>query len=96
MNKPHVHAELIKQWADGAVIEVYYLQDRRWRVVRSPSWYSGNEYRVKPEPREYWIIASNENDQVSIYLNHDEAKTYIKGYESTCSIVHVREVMEDE
>jgi hypothetical protein len=33
--KPHVHAEAIKAWADGA---------------DSPSWFVGNQYRVKHEP----------------------------------------------
>lgn len=49
-NKPHVHAELIKAWADGAEIE--YLHDGiSWRtILNNPSWASGVKYRIKPQP----------------------------------------------
>ncbi len=46
--KPHVHAELIKAWADGAVIE--YYKDGKWcRPMLGPSWSEGTKYRIKPE-----------------------------------------------
>lgn len=49
--KPRPHAELIKAWADGAVIQ--YLDDSgNWEDVfgNSPTWGSANKYRIKPEP----------------------------------------------
>ena len=49
---PHVHCDLIKQWADGAVIE-YMDYDRFWSLARTPRWALHVEYRVKPaEPVE--------------------------------------------
>ena len=51
MNKPHKHAEVIKAWADGAVI-----QNRRgaldsWLEVSDPRWLPYHEYRVKPKDK---------------------------------------------
>ena len=50
MKTPHVHAELIKAWADGFEIEAYQ-GGGLWKHVLSPSWGSGTTYRIKPEPR---------------------------------------------
>lgn len=52
----HKHAELIKAWADGAVIEQRFT-DRNfnynnWESVKNPIWHDcGCEYRIKPEPK---------------------------------------------
>lgn len=46
-NKPHIHAEYIKAWADGAEIET--ISEGNWRLVQYPMWYIGNVYRIKPE-----------------------------------------------
>ena len=43
MKTPHVHATIIKAWADGAQIEV--------RVNDAKPWYPEDQYRVKPEPK---------------------------------------------
>jgi hypothetical protein len=53
--KPHKHAELIKAWADGAVIEARYLKATGWtdwkEEVGGFIWYfEGAKYRIKPEP----------------------------------------------
>ena len=47
--KTHKHAELIKQWADGAEIEVHYKSLNKWYVVNDPAWNSDFEFRVKPK-----------------------------------------------
>jgi hypothetical protein len=47
--KPHKHAELIKQWADGAVIEACVGPDE-WEVEECPDWHPLVAYRIKPEP----------------------------------------------
>lgn len=47
MNTPHKHAELIKAWADGALIQGKY--NGVWvDCTRTPVW-NLDEYRVKPE-----------------------------------------------
>ena len=44
--KPHVHAELIKAWADGAKIQVKDLEGK-WTDV-DPMWHEDSKYRIKP------------------------------------------------
>lgn len=46
-NKPHVHAEFIKAWADGATIQ-YWSND--WYDCPHPKWEEQAKYRIKPEP----------------------------------------------
>jgi hypothetical protein len=47
--KAHKHAELIKGWADGAVIEFRDERTDSWRPCPAPSWYATDQYRIKPE-----------------------------------------------
>lgn len=68
--KPHKHAELIKQWADGADIQL--LDDNgTWMDFRegdTPAWNPTYQYRVKPKPdvveefsvyrNAYWALES--------------------------------------
>ena len=47
-NVPHVHAELIKAWADGANIE-YFSTANQWEPMFSNmGWYDFIDYRLKP------------------------------------------------
>ncbi len=50
---PHPHAELIKQWADGATIQFYNTYKQEWVDCAGyqPMWDAGVKYRVKPEPK---------------------------------------------
>ena len=45
-NPPHVHAEFIKAWADGAVIQLGTGRD--WQDLVHPSWDVDLVYRIKP------------------------------------------------
>lgn len=47
-NPPHKHAELIKAWADGAIIQ--YLDGDFWEDVvhNTPYWDKNTQYRIKP------------------------------------------------
>ncbi len=51
--KPHVHAELIKAWADGA--EIQFRRGIHWYDVQpigcQPLWGESTEYRIKPEEK---------------------------------------------
>ena len=50
MKTPHKHCELIKAWADGALIEARQGSTTTWVTVKMPMW-DGHEYRIKPEPK---------------------------------------------
>jgi hypothetical protein len=47
--KPHVHAEVIKAWADGAEIEYRTAGHSNWEIVTNPFWNPDKQYRVKPK-----------------------------------------------
>ena len=49
-NKPHVHSEVIKAWADGAEIEYRHDSTHEWRTSDCPQWRLYTEYRIKPQP----------------------------------------------
>jgi hypothetical protein len=48
--KPHKHAELIKAWADGAEIEMYFPFHDKWEVTKTPFWDWDCTFRIKPKP----------------------------------------------
>lgn len=53
---PHVHAECIKAWADGAKIEYKNNYCGGWLDCKTaPMWSPGCDYRVKPEPKPDFI-----------------------------------------
>jgi hypothetical protein len=47
----HKHADLIKQWADGAQIQHHHQFEDRWDDVDNPRWLDDHNYRIKPEPK---------------------------------------------
>jgi len=51
--KPHVHAELIKMWADDPTIKFQYYNTgaEDWIDVNTgePTWHTNTKYRVKPK-----------------------------------------------
>ena len=50
MKTPHKHAELIKEWADGATIQFRFVGED-WATLKSPFWDAKDgEYRIKPKP----------------------------------------------
>lgn len=55
--RPHVHAELIKAWADGEKIQfkcpsptAFSKSSGEWIDTDVPEWLEYCEYRIKPEP----------------------------------------------
>ena len=55
-NKPHKHAELIKKWADGAIIQYRCTIFGSWATCdqNRPSWDEQVEYRIKPTIVKKW------------------------------------------
>ncbi len=50
MNKPRKHVEVIKAWADGAVIQSRADGFDDWYDIEYPGWYPNHQYRIKPQP----------------------------------------------
>lgn len=49
--KPHKHADLIKAWADGAVIQCQEPDGTWFDCKFTPRWGENTNYRIKPEPK---------------------------------------------
>jgi hypothetical protein len=49
MNKPHKHAEVIKAWADGAMVQLRTDAGMEWTDIKDPSFCEDYQYRIKPE-----------------------------------------------
>lgn len=47
---PHVHAEVIKAWADGAQVQFQFYATKEWGDDIAPQFHVERQYRVKPEP----------------------------------------------
>lgn len=79
--KPHVHAEVIKAWADGAEIEWRCEDTHNWTSTDKPSWNKYTQYRVKPQPvvKYHGIMQGTDGHE---HMNHNT------GYHAESS--HVR------
>ncbi len=54
---PHVHAEVIKEWADGKPVEWRENPSADWQLTEKPSFVEDYEYRIKPgEVVDYAVV----------------------------------------
>ena len=70
----HKHCELIKAWANGAIIQHRHPITKEWIDwihIYGPAW-TEDEYRIKPEPKPESIKGN-----MYIYNNPSEGKTWI-------------------
>ena len=52
--KQHIHAKLIKAWADGADIQIFtYGHTYDWVDCKRPTWNEKHLFRIKPKEREW-------------------------------------------
>jgi len=57
---PHVHAEVIKAWADGKPVEWRKNPCEDWRLIENPRFLKEHFYRIKPEEVvDYTIVLSD-------------------------------------
>jgi hypothetical protein len=77
--KPHIHAEVIKAWADGAEIEMASKSTNdTWIRVSTPNWGITRKYRVKPHDP----IMSSYLDFINSYLNPEDYEIFEAGWEA--------------
>jgi hypothetical protein len=72
---PHVHAEAIKAWADGAAIQYRNISGSTWFDIGGdgPAWNLNWEYRVKPE-KVYPVTQMNDGAVCSAYYSGGSVK----------------------
>ena len=87
MKTPHKHAELIKAWADGALIECLVQPSNTWELRVQPTWSIDATYRIKPEPKHdvatYFRTGNISREMVSLgasvgVINTDRQRANLK------------------
>jgi hypothetical protein len=77
---------VMQAFDDGKVIQ--FKGDLGTWQDCNPSWnWSEYEYRVKPEPREWWIVSW------SVFSNRNDAEEYVACRTEPKEIIRVREVL---
>ena len=71
MGTKHIHAEVIKAWADGAEIEFRFSRDGLWNPCKNncPGWLEETQYRVKPKN----IVI---NRRIEYYYDYKDTNTF--------------------
>jgi len=90
MNTPHIHCELIIEWAKGCQIQRYNKALVDWINEPYPSWYPGDQYRIKPERYEAWVNVYSVDSVGESFVSQKEALE--SRYSGCIRTVHVREV----
>jgi len=68
-----------------------YWDCEDWVLDNSELLHPDVAYRLKPKPREWWIV---DTLNIVVYNNPDWAKR--KAEREGCEVIHVREVMEED
>lgn len=93
MNKSNAaqYLPLVQALADGKVIQVRGVEC--WHDLDSPCFErKPEEYRIKPEPREWWVV-SYVADGAALNVFNDEVRARKYANESgDVAVTHVREV----
>ena len=76
------------------VIQARRTASSEWSDVKAPNWdWFACEYRVKPQPREFWINTYS-NGSVYLHNNSEEAGWQKRCSGNTSTTIHVIEVIE--
>jgi len=80
--------EVMQAYVDGKVVE-YFAFDA-WFPVNQPGWsFNDTKYRIKPEPREYWVNVYPGG--IYVYKSKEDADLYCSVNRSEC--IRVREIL---
>lgn len=69
--------DVIQAHKDDKVIEAEHKNARHWEQCKEPNWnFHAFNYRVKPEPRRFWI---NVYPNTNIYMVHPSSQAAAEG-----------------
>lgn len=75
-NKPHVHADMIIEWArTGKKVQAYACEE--WVDTDAPHWLPGRKYRFKPETKRY-RVAFMSGERTSTVDNEEQERAFEK------------------
>lgn len=87
---------IIKAFSEGATIQYLHPERVQWVDVvnNEPSWTPKDTYRIKPEPKEFWIVHYRHKQYFS-FCNKEDAQKLADSENACgrgCELIHVREV----
>lgn len=85
-NKPQLHRELIKAWADGAEIEVYNVS-YGWLSIEHPEWNPSNSYRIKQTEETKYLSVSFEKCHAGKRVADNVCVKFINGEIASVSLL---------
>jgi NDP-sugar pyrophosphorylase family protein len=85
-------AKVVQAYADGKQVQAH-LKEGRWIDLDDPEFFSQPKgyYRIKPEPREYWLRALPDG-RIAVFTEKDQAEIEASFWQHS-KVIHVREVM---
>lgn len=82
---------VMQAWAEGEEIECCDRNDE-WKPCLSPAWnWVDFEYRVKPKPREWWLVLITGGLGDVACESEADAKRFVSVSSRPFEIVHVKE-----
>ena len=85
-------AEALKE--HGGPYQRWHGTSLGWQDVAVPSWYGDCIYRVKPQPRECWVVyvPDYEDPWCAAWPTEEEAQKRAVLYNPPAQVLHMREV----
>lgn len=90
MNKDNAaqYLPLVQAMAEGKTIQMRHSSRHLWQDISDLDLsYPHDHYRVKPEPREYWLARDSKNGEFLVFDKIPTARWN--------EVIHVREVVEE-
>ena len=87
---------LIQAYAEGKSLQAKNAIMSTWKDIDAPFWSEGVEYRIKPEPREFWLIQLPMDVRSGhiVCSSEEAANAYASTFDEDASqIIHVKEVL---
>ena len=64
-------------FADGKTIQVFSISLNNWRDIPDPNWESDGHYRIKPEPRVFWVnIYQDDCTRNALHMTKEKAECW--------------------
>lgn len=84
---------VIQAWAEGKAVQCRgrYCSDN-WGDSTCPTWRDDFDYRIKPEPREWWVNVYPGDSAGNLHNTKEHADSHSSDRRIAC--IKVREVME--
>lgn len=88
---------IITAFAEGKNIQWLLPDDTFWRDIEDDDIQEPMEnykWRIKPEPREFWLVDNNEGRAPFSTVLYSKPTEYYKNHHLNCTILHIKEVIE--